>query len=334
MAIIIDKAAPGGQRTPLADILPLNTPILIQFFPVYACTFRCKYCVFSIPREDRGFISNKTLMDYELYTKCIEDLKEFPNTIKVIRFVGMGEPLLHKNIADMVAYAKQSGRAERTEILTNADLLSNAMSDSIIAAGLDRLVISLQGTTSERYEEVSNVNIDMAEFVNNIRYLYKHKDKLHIYIKIIDVALRNDEDKLKFYDMFVEICDSMSVEHASPIYPGVEMNSELVKEELTQFGLTARTTKVCPQPFFTMQINPDGNVVPCYSIAYPEIIGNCTKESLYDIWNGEKLRNFRLNMLDEGKSTHSICRECNINKYRIFPEDDIDSVAESLKSLY
>ena len=45
------------------------------------------------------------MMDFSLFKKAIDDLTAFPAKIKVLRFVGIGEPLLHKHISGMVQYA-------------------------------------------------------------------------------------------------------------------------------------------------------------------------------------------------------------------------------------
>ena len=96
----ISGQAPGGKRTRLAEVLPLDTPYVVQIFPVYACNFKCRYCIFSVDRSKRGFISDTIMMDVDLFKKCVDDMGSFPNKIKVLRFVGIGEPLLHKNLVD------------------------------------------------------------------------------------------------------------------------------------------------------------------------------------------------------------------------------------------
>jgi sulfatase maturation enzyme AslB (radical SAM superfamily) len=53
----ISGQAPGGKRTMLAEVLPLDTPFVVQFFPIYACNFKCGYCIFSVPKPKRHFIS-------------------------------------------------------------------------------------------------------------------------------------------------------------------------------------------------------------------------------------------------------------------------------------
>ncbi len=100
----ITGQAPGGKRIKLAEVLPLSTPLVVQIFPIYACNFKCNYCIFQLDKNERGFISDKAVMNFNLYKKVIKELSLFPNKIKVLRFVGIGEPLLHKNIVDMIKY--------------------------------------------------------------------------------------------------------------------------------------------------------------------------------------------------------------------------------------
>jgi radical SAM protein with 4Fe4S-binding SPASM domain len=234
----------------------------------------------------------------------------------------------------MVRHAVLKGISEKVEILTNASLLTPQLSNKLISAGLDRLVISIQGTTEKKYVDVSHAHIDFTNFIRNIRYFYNRKKKTVVHIKIIDIALDDEGDKKRFYKIFGNICDTIGIEHASPIFPGVEYNRELAGSKLTQFGLKVSEVQVCPQPFFTMQINPDGNVVPCYSVTYPAILGNCLKKSLREIWNGNEYRTFRKKMLNGAKSVCKLCANCGIVKHRLFPEDNINKDAKRLMRFY
>jgi len=332
----ISGQAPGGQRVVLAKALPLDTPFVVQIFPVYACNFKCRYCIFSLEKNKRGFISDRINLDLDLYKKCIDDMASFPNKIKVLRFVGIGEPLLHKNIVQMVEYAAVKNVAQRIEILTNASLLNPQLSDALISAGLSRLVVSLQGVTKEKYKKVSGVNIDFEKLIENLEYFFKHKGSVQVYIKIIDYALDSKDEERKFYEIFGDLCDTLAVEHAVPIHGGVDYQNILKNKKLsvTQFGLLAAEVRVCPQPFFTLQINPDGKVVPCYSFEYPAIMGDCRKTSVTQIWNGQEFKKFRRRMLDGAKYASGVCDNCDIIKYRLFPEDDLKNDVERLKKIY
>ncbi len=332
----ISGQAPGGKRIKLAEVLPLDTPFLVQIFPVYACNFKCSYCIFSVNMKQRGFISEKISMSLDLYKKCVDDMTFFPNKIKVLRFVGIGEPLLHKNIAEMVQYAVSKNVAQTVEILTNASLLTSQLSDSLISAGLLRLVVSLQGITKEKYKKVCGADIDFEKFIKNLKYFFKNKGSAQVYIKIIDCALDNKDEERKFYEIFGDICDTLAVEHAVPIHAGVDYKNILKNKELsvTQFGLPVSEVQVCPQPFFTLQINPDGKVVPCYSFEYPGIMGDCHQETVCEIWNGLEFQKFRRRMLDGAKYASGVCGDCDIIKYRLFPEDDLKNDVERLKKFY
>lgn len=332
----ISGQAPGGKRTILKDVLPLGAPIVVQIFPIYACNFKCKYCIFSINEIKRGFISDKIIMDLDLYKKCVDDMALFPNKINILRFVGIGEPLLHQNITDMIAYASSKNIANKIEIITNALTLTPKMSDNLIAAGLSRLVVSLQGTTKEKYHDVCGTDIDFDNFVSNLKYFFEHKGQAQMYIKIIDCALDDKKDEQKFYDIFGNICDTLAVEHTVPIHSGINYKHILNGKdmEVTQFGLPVTDVKICPQPFFTMQINPDGKVVPCYSFEYPAIMGDCNNQLAREIWNGQKFQNFRRRMLDGLNGVSKACVGCNIIKYRLFPEDVLNDDAERLKRFY
>lgn len=332
----ISGQAPGGKRARLADALPLPAPFVVQIFPVYACNFKCGYCIFSVKKASRHFISDKIMMDFGLYKKCVDDMAGFPEKIKVLRFVGIGEPLLHKDIAGMIRYAVDKKIANVVELLTNASLLTPEMSDALLAAGLTRLVVSLQGTTAEKYRKVCGADVDLDKFIGNLRYFYSRKGAVQVYIKIIDCALDGKEDEKKFRELFGGVCDTLAVENAVPIHSGVNFE-KVLKEKgpaVTQFGLPVSEVKVCPQPFFTLQINPDGKVVPCYSFEYPRIMGDANAGSVKDIWNGEKFRSFRRAMLDGVKNASGVCEKCSIIKYRLFPEDVLSDDAERLKKLY
>lgn len=332
----ISGQAPGGSRTRLAAVLPLATPFVVQVFPVYACNFRCGYCIFSVERSRRHFISDRPLLDLGLWRRCVDDMAGFPDRIKVLRFVGIGEPLLHRDIAAMVRCAAERGVAHTVEILTNGSLLTPAMSDALLAAGLTRLVVSLQGTSREKYRQVCGAEIDFAGLVENLRYFHAHKGGAQMYLKIVDCALDGEEDRRRFYETFGDICDTIAVEHAVPIHRGVDFEAVLKRTDggLTQFGLPVQEVQICPQPFFHMQINPDGKVVPCYSFEYPGIMGDCNEQSVREIWNGPRFQEFRRRMLDGAARAGATCASCSIIKYRLFPEDALNDDAERLKALY
>jgi radical SAM protein with 4Fe4S-binding SPASM domain len=319
-AIDVTGQSPSGGRQKLQDLLPLDTPFVIQVFPIYACNLKCNYCIFQKPLYKRHFITDTALMPTDNFYEYVRQMQAFPRKIKVLRFVGIGEPLLHPELSNMIAYAKRKNIAEKIEVITNGLALNPDLSDELINAGLDSLEVSVQGLSCDDYFNNTKTPILFDLFLYQLSYFYHHKKDCKVYIKIVDSVLT---DKDKFFKTFGHLCDYIGVENTVPIHTGVELPERVQ----TQFGKPLVKSDVCSQPFYHIQINPDGIVVPCYSFEFPYVLGNANKSSLVDIWNGEALKTFRLNHTD-----NEICKACKMSKYRMFEEDKIE--IEKVRELY
>ena len=272
-------------------------------------------------------------MDFSLYQKFIDDLAEFPVPLKVLHFAGLGEPLLHPRIADMVRYAKEKEVAQTVDIVSNGALLKDGLDDELMRAGLDKIRISLQGLNSAMYKDMSDVDIDFPSFKERLQALYEKRGDMKIYIKIMDVSLKSygEED---FYEAFKNSADAVAVEHLCPLVDEISYEEEFDEEEFvyTMNGNRVKNAKVCPQPFYSLHINHDGDLLPCCTIEKPIVIGNCKNHSVLDIWNGEALQAFRKMQLEKKKDANPVCRKCMQYKYGMFPEDYLDDDAEQILS--
>lgn len=331
----IDGQAVNGSRTVLSNVLPLDTPYSVTYFPIYACNFKCNYCLHSLNYESRGHISNIASMDFQLFKKSIDDMAAFPKKIKAIHFAGLGEPLLHKDIDSMVGYIVQKGVADTVDIVTNGALLTPELSKKLIKAGLTKIRISVQGLSGLKYKEVTGKDIEFDNFLNNIRYFYENKGDSKIYIKIIDSALEEGEED-KFLNMFGEICDSIAIEHLCPFVGDIDYENTFGDKEfiVTMNGINIVNAEICPQPFYSMQIYPDGKCIPCCTVEKPIVVGDCNHMSLVDIWRSRDFNSFRKMHISRLKNKNSVCARCQQYKYSMFPEEVLDNDAERLERLY
>lgn len=321
------------NRVSLHNQLPLETPFSVHVFPIFVCNFKCNYCLHSLSDEQlqkKKF--KKQRMDFNLYQKGIDDLAGFPQKLKALIFAGHGEPLLHPHIAEMVAYAKQKNIAERIEIVTNGSLLTKELSDKLIEAGLDRLRISLQGITEEKYKEVADVKLDFVSFVENIKYFYENKTSTEVYIKIIDLALNGAQDEIAFKRIFSPIADEVAIEYAIPFVNEIDMSQLGELSDNCKQGNKCKSN-ICSMPFYMLVLYPNGDVVPCCSVDIPKIYGNIKEKSLVEIWNGQELKNFLCGQL-EGYSEIDICKDCAVPSYGLQDGDYLDGYEEQLKKLY
>jgi radical SAM protein with 4Fe4S-binding SPASM domain len=316
-----------SDRIELYKSVPLESPLMVQIFPCYACNFKCIYCLYALPREEHGFISEKLLMDFDLYKKTIDDIASAKFELKMLRFAGIGEPLLHPRIADMVSYAVKKKIANSIDIVTNASLLTKELSCELIKAGLSTLRVSLQGLSSKEYKENCLVDVDFDVIKENLTYYYKNCGESRTYIKIIDYMLKESPEREKlFYDTFSPISHITAIEHLIPAVDGINFmeiadGTELL---LTQDGNKMNRINVCPQPFYMMQINPDGNITACCSVNYPGLFGH-VDTGVAAVWNNKPLTEFRKKSLQSGSASASeACSKCVLHHYSVNKEDMLD----------
>lgn len=323
------KSRVSDNREKLEQVIPLNTPFLINIEPSDKCNFRCKFCPTSdlkLMRATDG--RNYGNMNFDLYKKVIDDIKEFDNNIKMLYLYNQGEPLLNPYFPDMVKYAKDSKCIDKISTTTNASLLNEELSLKIIEAGLDKIEISIEGINTEQYFNIANVKINFDKFVNNIKFLYDNKKELHIYIKIIGNNL-SESEKAEFYNIFGGICDSIFIENAASVWYDFEIKDINITNDKTYFGEKVSYRKVCTKIFFSMVINSNGQVSPCCSDwARKLIIGDANHEKLKDIWNGEKLRNLQKLFLRGEREDLPFCSSCGLPEYG--SPDNIDNYAEEI----
>lgn len=336
---ITAKEAPNGKRTVLADVIPLDTPLIVQIFDIYACNLACRFCHYGLPVNERPKLTEKNVMDLDLFKKIIDDMKKFPRKIKMLRFCGAGESLLDPNLVEMIDYAAKQDIAEQIELITNGTLLTPEMSRRILDTnGLTRIRFSIYGLSSQVYRDICQREINFDVVLNNIRYFYEERERrganVRIYSKIMDCCLSGEEEKEKFVSLFSDYCDVYAIEEVIPNVTGIDYSEWLDGVETRNaLGFQLPEIKICPQPYHLVTIRPDGKVVPCQK-EYMTPVGDCTQESFVDIWNGPELFEFQKKMLDGNVCMGGPCAECQVVQWRPFPEDILDGAVDKLKKLY
>lgn len=318
------KPLAGMERHLLREVIPLRTPYAAYIFPTNLCNFMCNYCGHSLGlaqmKKEYDFCAENMTM--ETYRRVIDQLCEFPDRLKVINLTGHGEPLLNKDIPQMIAYAKKKGAAERIEIISNASLLTQELSEQLIDAGLDCIRISLQGLSSEKYQEVCRRKIDFEKLVGEIRYFHQVRKQCEVFVKVMDVALEKGEEE-KFYNIFGTISERMYVEQCRPVYSGVEMTKGMDCMD-DRYGRKHEPRIVCPLCFYMVGVHPNGDVAPCETIYKPISLGNVYEDTILHMWNGEKNREFQKMQLRKERFQNPGCARCCASDDVAHPEDDLD----------
>lgn len=285
------------------------TPWVVFVDPASACNFRCKFC----PTGHHDLVAGRFngIMKFDLFQKVVEDLLEFDRPVKVLRLYKDGEPFLNRRLSDMVVYAKMSGCVEMVDTTTNGSLLDPERVWPVIDAGLDRINVSIEGVTKDAYREVACVEFDFDRLVRNVRWLYEHRGQCVVHVKTIREALTGDQE-VEFKSIFGDHCDEIFVENFSPCWP--EFDGEAAtgwKIARGLYGQPVTETEVCPYIFYGYSVNADGQVSACFiDWARKLVVGDVRRESMRDIWKGERMTALRLAHLRGERRCHGVCGKC------------------------
>lgn len=319
------------DRVQLEEVIPLSTPFLLYIDPSSACNFKCEFCPTGHKELVRESEYRRGILDFDLFKKVIDGLREFDQPLKVLRMNKIGEPFVNKNLAQMIGYAKDSGLVKSIDLATNGALFTHENLIAVINAGLNRLNISLEGINADQYLQYAKVKIDFDAFYNNIKWLYDHKDSCEITIKIPGNYL-NQEQRDSFYQMFGDYCDRIFIEDLAPIWPAfdIEKNTS-VKIDLStsQYQQKLVYKEVCSYIFYSLAINADGTVSACCPDWDQKIIvGDMKQQSLKQIWNSKQLNDLRKLHLLGQRCKNETCKVCgHIQHAQV---DNIDSFKDKL----
>lgn len=321
------------ERTPLEEVLPLETPFSVQIDICSACNFKCNFCFHSdIDTIQKSGIKFGA-MSFELFKKIIDDMKTGwgRQKIKKLRLFKIGEPLMNPDVVEMVKYAKTSDVAECIEITTNGTLLNPAMSLGLIEAGLDILNISVNGIDRKQYLAACQYDMDFEEFLKNIKFFYDNKKQCKVFIKYSDIGY-TDEEKQRFYDIFSKMSDEIFVETISAtLWQDTNIEQKIKNFHKGTYGQKLKNKEVCPFLFTTFVINNSGLAhLCCVDWKTEYILGDLKSENITDVWNGKKLREYQRLHLNKKKDQIPLCINCESLSANTV--DDIDEYAEIILS--
>lgn len=315
------------DRQQLHQILPLNTPLSMDFLVSNVCNFKCNYCIQSGTTEQfekSGY--KKQFMDWETFELGVKQVKEFPHKLKMLVFHGHGEPTLNKHLPEMIKLVRKENIAEKVIVITNGSVLTPEYSHRLINAGLQELRISLQGLSSEKYMEISQAKIDWEEFYENIVYFSKIKGNCRLSTKIADTALESEDEK-RFFELFGGVCDAVGIEHIYECFAHLGKNYAGVpyyKVAKNRWGEEiAGPISVCWLPFGKMDLSADGRFTNCCAALFG-FERNIREVSMLEMWNSPVMNKMREDFLRHNMDSYTACHKCHVPMGTFHPEDILD----------
>lgn len=288
-------------------------PVSISFEPTTSCNLRCPEC----PSGLRSFTRPTGMLQRSLFENVIDQLA---NHLGYLTFYFQGEPYLHPQFMEMVQYASRKGIYTSTS--TNAHFLRDEQARQTVASGLDRLIISIDGTTQDSYESY-RVGGSLEKVIEGTRNMVRWKQELksqspHLVFQFL-VVRQNEHQIPDVYRLAREIGVDQVVlktaqiydfENGSPLLPRDQRYSRYKKNTSGKYEIKNELLNHCWKMWHSCVITWDGKVVPCcFDKDAHFVLGDLNEQSFEEIWFGEKYNAFRKTLL-QSRSEIEICKNC------------------------
>lgn len=294
-------------------VIHWGKPLSMEIEPTTSCNLRCPQC----PSGLREFSRNTGMLDLELYKKIIDEIHE--ELVWLILYF-QGEPFLNKQFLEFVTYA--SARNIYTATSSNAHYFTDEIAKATVESGLDRLIISIDGTSQETYSKyrIGGKLEKVIEGTERLLYWKKKLNKRTPHIIWQFIAFKHNEHELpKIKALAKKVgVDELGIKTAQ-IYDYqnsadfIPENNELSRYEKLLDGSYRIKNKLlnqCWRMWRGSVITWDGLVVPCcFDKDATHRFGDVSTNSFAEVWSGDKYNQFRQAILKSRKEI-DICTNC------------------------
>jgi radical SAM protein with 4Fe4S-binding SPASM domain len=292
----------------------LHRPFTLSFEPTTKCNLSCPECPSGLKSFTRPR-GNALLQDYETVLEKVKDHLIF------IYLYFQGEPFIHKDFAEMIRLAKKHHLYTITS--TNAHYLTPAKCEETISSGLDRILISIDGSTQEVYEQYRKDGT-LSKVIEGTKNLVAAKKRLkktnpEIIFQML-VVKPNEHQIEEIYQLANELGVDKVVLKTAQIYD-FENGSDLIptidkyaRYRITKSGkwvIKNELKNQCWKLWHSAVSTWDGHLIPCcFDKDAQYKMGNLLEQDLDTIWNNEVYTNFRTSILKSRKEI-DICKNCS-----------------------
>ena len=246
-------------------------PSVIEISESGTCNRKCSFC----PRSAPDFLDIKEFVSEDLIFKLSKELSSYDYS-GIFLFSGFVEPMVDKNIYNLVSIVKSNLSKARIEMVTNGDALNISRVKKLFDAGLSTLLVSIYDGKKEADEMqklLQNSGLNENQFKVRHRYLPESES--------FGITLSNR---------------SGMMDNAEYIIPSLK---EPMKNP-------------CYYPHYTFFMDYTGEVLICsHDWGKKLVVGNLNDENFIDIWCNQKFNLARKNLFNANRN-FAPCDKCDV----------------------
>ncbi|TAF73925.1 MAG: radical SAM protein [Bacteroidetes bacterium] len=288
-------------------------PFAVSIEPTTSCNLRCPQCISGL----RNFTRPVGMLDIELYKKMIDQVK---NHVLHLNLYFQGEPYLNPQFFEMVKYASSNKIFVMTS--TNAHFLSLENALKTVESGLNKLIISIDGTSQETYQKyrIGGELDKVKQGIENIIEAKKQLKNKRLAVVLQFVIFKHNQHEIeeikafakkhKNIDFQLKTAQIYDYEQDTDFIPTETEFARYKKNALGTFELKHKIENKCWKMWHSAVITWDGTVVPCcFDKDANHAMGNIKNLTFSEIWKSQNYKNFR-NQLLENRTEIQMCKNC------------------------
>jgi radical SAM protein with 4Fe4S-binding SPASM domain len=289
-------------------------PFALSIEPTTACNLGCPEC----PSGLRSFSRPTGNLHPE---KAVKWMDELSPSLFYLNFYFQGEPFIHPRFMEIVKEAKK--RKIYVATSSNGHFFSEKKAREVVESGLDRLIISIDGTTQETYEQY-RIHGELSKVIEGTKNILQAKKTLrsktpHVIFQFLVVKpnehqvpevfqlakdLGVDEVRLKTAQVY-------DFENGNPLIPENPEYTRYRKGADGKWRIRNKFGNHCWRMWSSSVLTWDGKVVPCcFDKDATHQMGDLAQQNFRTIWRSTEYKNFRQAILSD-RSQIEICRNCS-----------------------
>ena len=288
--------------------LESNFPLFLQIETNQLCNLKCPSCPIGTPEAHEKYISSEK-MSWETYQKIILEGEKYG--CPSCEPQGTNEPLLDHDLEKQIKFASDHGFID-IMLNTNATLLSESRTRSMLKSGLTRIRFSLDAATKETYEKVRlGGKYDVT--MNNIERFLEIKKEEKYELPVVGVNFCktkfNEHEEEKFVEKWIDKVDFIVIQE----FQAPELENDYTEFLPTQsdYREVLQNNFRCQQPWQRVLVRSSGEVCPCCAFFSEELsLGNLKEHSIHELWNGKEMHDLRQLHKSGNFAENSWCKKC------------------------
>ena len=270
-------------------IFPPSVPKYVQIELNNSCNAKCKMCNIPQMTRKKGFMSD------ELFIKILREANEAG--VEYITPFLHGEPFLRNDYIEKLRLINEYAPKAKITIFTNASVLTEEVLHELFSIqNIEQLVFSFPGGNKETYEKVTGLNFEKT--YQNICNAFKILRGFPMRISM-PMYEGNVESKMDFYALWKG--------YPCSAYETYNYLSD-VRDTLADVCY-----EQCDRAFRSMTVMFDGRICLCCMDSDGKyIMGDISKDSMLEIWNGEEYANLR-RLHGMCRNAYEPCAKCTLD---------------------